>query len=170
MHPKTLKTPRKNNIFRLDLSTEDAAIEKPVANVSFYLNKTHIFEINSDITQRAHGPHRARLAHSCRTCVPYFVDFHHARKITSPRQKKKRGKYAEKKRRIFFDENRYALLNVTKRLHGKSKTTFIDMVGTTRPAPTGSGPEFFGAAGIPLAVAAVAGVNVDHRGHGCFCE
>ena len=85
-------------------------------------------------------------------------------------KKKKRGKYAGKKRRIIFDENRYALLNVTKRLHGKSKTTFIDMVGTTRPAPTGSGPEFFGAAGIPLAVAAVAGVNVYHRGHGCFCE
>ena len=165
-----METHRKINIFRLDLPTEDAAREKPFANVSFYLNKTHIFKINYDVAQRAHSPYQAHWAHSCRTCVPYFVDFHHARKITSPRQNKKRGKYAGKKRRIFFDENRYALLNVTKRLHGKSKTTFIDMVGTTRPAPTGSGPEFFGAAGIPLAVAAVAGVNVYHRGHGCFCE
>ena len=31
------------------------------------------------------------------------------------------------------------------------------MVDTTRPAPTAAGSEVFGAAGIPLAVAAVAG-------------
>ena len=85
---KVGKTLRKINIFRLDLLTEDAAIEKPFANVPFYSNKTHILEINSDIAQRPHGPHRAHLAHSCRTCAPYFVDFHHAKKITCPRQKK----------------------------------------------------------------------------------
>ena len=86
--PKTMKTPRKSNIFRLGLLTEDAAIEKPFANVPFYPNKTNILEINSDIAQRPHGPHRAHLAHSCRTCVPYFVNFHHAKKITCPRHKK----------------------------------------------------------------------------------
>ena len=42
---KTMKTHRKINISRLDLSTEDADREKPYAEVSFYLNKTHNFEI-----------------------------------------------------------------------------------------------------------------------------
>ena len=42
---QTMKTLRKINISRLDLSTEDADREKPYAEVSFYLNKTHIFEI-----------------------------------------------------------------------------------------------------------------------------
>ena len=42
---KTMKTPRKINISRLDLSTEDANREKPEAELSFYLNKSHVFEI-----------------------------------------------------------------------------------------------------------------------------
>jgi hypothetical protein len=42
-----MKTPRKINIFRLDLSTEDPVSEKPFADASFYLNKTHFFEIRS---------------------------------------------------------------------------------------------------------------------------
>ena len=87
-HRKTMETPRKINIFRLDLPTEDAAREKPFANVSFYLNKTHIFKINYDVAQRAHSPYQAHWAHSCRTCVPYFVNFHHPKKITCPRHKK----------------------------------------------------------------------------------
>ena len=42
---KTMKTPRKINISRLDLSTKEVARERPFVNVSFYFNKTHIFEI-----------------------------------------------------------------------------------------------------------------------------
>ena len=48
--PKTMKTHRKINIFRLDLSAEDAARSKPVADVSFYLNKLTFFTIHLDIT------------------------------------------------------------------------------------------------------------------------
>ena len=55
--------------------------------------------------------------------------------------------------------NIYALLNVTESCHKKSKTIFSDMVDTTVLAPTPSGPECFGAAGAPVAVAAVAGVE-----------
>jgi len=44
-----MKTHRKINIYRLDLSTEDAAREKPFADVSFHHNKTHILKINYDI-------------------------------------------------------------------------------------------------------------------------
>ena len=39
---KTMKTHSKINIFRIDLSTKGVTREKPFANVSFYLNKTHI--------------------------------------------------------------------------------------------------------------------------------
>ena len=46
---KTMKTQRKINIFRLDLSAEDAASYKPFADVSFYLNTTYIFKIHLDI-------------------------------------------------------------------------------------------------------------------------
>ena len=152
-----MKTHRKSNIFRMGLLTEDAAIEKPFANVPFYLNKTHILEINSDIAQRPHGPHRAHLAHSCRTCAPYFVDFHHAKKITCPRQKKHR-KNAGKKRQNFSDENRDALLNVTESGYGNSKTIFRVMVDAIVPSPAPSGPEWLGAALGAVAVAAVAGV------------
>ena len=42
VHPKTMKTPRTNYIFRLDLLAEDPAIEKPFANVPFYSIK-HTF-------------------------------------------------------------------------------------------------------------------------------
>ena len=67
-----MKTPRKIEIFRLDLSTEDVAREEPLADVSFYLDKTHIFEINYDIAQLVHGRLRG---HSCRTRVPHCVVF-----------------------------------------------------------------------------------------------
>ena len=69
---QVLQTPRKINIFRLDLATEDAASEKHFADVSFYLNKTHISEIDYEIARRAHGPLRA---HSCRARVPDCVIF-----------------------------------------------------------------------------------------------
>jgi len=59
----------------------------------------------------------------------------------------------------FCAEQIYALLNVTESCHKKSKTIFSDMVDTTVLAPTPSGPECFGAAGAPVAVAAVAGVE-----------
>ena len=78
-----MKTLRKSHIYRLDLLTEEAVIEKPFANVPFYRNKTHVLEINSDIAQRPHGPHRAHLAHSCRS-VPYFVDMREKNVKLSP--------------------------------------------------------------------------------------
>ena len=40
---KTKTLPRKTNISGMDLSTEDAAREKPFADVSFSLDKTPIF-------------------------------------------------------------------------------------------------------------------------------
>ena len=67
-----METHRKINIFRLDPATEDAASEKHFADVSFYLNKTHISEIDYEIARRAHGPLRA---HSCRARVPDCVLF-----------------------------------------------------------------------------------------------
>ena len=45
-----MKTLREINIFRMDLSTEDAVREALVANVSFYLNKTQIIDINYDFS------------------------------------------------------------------------------------------------------------------------
>ena len=42
---KTIKTHRKINIFRIELSTEAPTGEEPFAKSSFYFNKTHIFEI-----------------------------------------------------------------------------------------------------------------------------
>ena len=45
-----MKTLREINIFRMDLSTEDAATETLVANVSFYLNKHPIVETNYDFS------------------------------------------------------------------------------------------------------------------------
>jgi len=41
---KPMKTLHKTNFFRIRLSAKDATREKPFADVSFYLNKTHIFE------------------------------------------------------------------------------------------------------------------------------
>jgi hypothetical protein len=41
---KPMKTLHKTNFFRIHLSAKDATREKPFADVSFYLNKTHIFE------------------------------------------------------------------------------------------------------------------------------
>ena len=64
---QVMKTPRKINIFRLDLATEDAASEKHFANVSFYLIKIHFFEVEPDIARWAH---RALRAHSSRICIP----------------------------------------------------------------------------------------------------
>ena len=64
---KTMKTHRKINISRLDLSTKEVARERPCVNVSFYLIKTHFFEVEPDIARRAHG---ALRAHSSRTCIP----------------------------------------------------------------------------------------------------
>ena len=46
---KTMKTHRKINISRLNLSTKEVARERPFVNVSFYLNKTHFLEIEPDI-------------------------------------------------------------------------------------------------------------------------
>ena len=43
------KTHRKINIFRLDLATEDAASKKHFADVSFYLNKTQLFEMKVEL-------------------------------------------------------------------------------------------------------------------------
>ena len=40
---KTMKTPRKINISRLDLSTKEVAREMPFVNVLFYRNKTYLF-------------------------------------------------------------------------------------------------------------------------------
>ena len=109
-----METPRKINIFRLDLPTEDAAREKPFANVSFYLNKTHIFKINYDVAQRAHSPYQAHWAHSCRTCVPYFLMFIMPKK--SPvRGTKKRRKYAGKKRLISVSQKHLKQNVLTKR-------------------------------------------------------
>ena len=42
---KNIKTHRKITIFRIELSTEAPTGEEPFAKSSFYLNKTHIFEI-----------------------------------------------------------------------------------------------------------------------------
>ena len=39
---KAMKTRGKINIFRIYLSTEEVAREKPFANVSCYLNETHV--------------------------------------------------------------------------------------------------------------------------------
>ena len=89
---KVMKTHRKNNIFRLDLATEDAASEKHFADVSFYLNKTHISDIDYEIARRAHGPLRA---HSCRARVPDCVIFI-LPKNHPPESKKKHRKYAGK--------------------------------------------------------------------------
>ena len=52
---KTMKTHRKTNISRLDLSTKEVARERPCLNVSFYLIKTHSFEVEPDIARRATG-------------------------------------------------------------------------------------------------------------------
>ena len=95
---KVMKTHRKINIFRLDLATEDAASEKHFADVSFYLNKTHISEIDYEIARRAHGPLRA---HSCRARVPDCVIFI-LPKNYPPESKKKHCKYAGKKRSNFW--------------------------------------------------------------------
>ena len=94
---QVIKTPRKINMFRLDLATEDAASEKHFADVSFYLNKTHISEIDYKIARRAPGPLRA---HSCRARVPDCVLFI-LPKIHPPESKKKHRKYAGKKHHFF---------------------------------------------------------------------
>ena len=67
-----MKTLRKIENFRLDLSTEDVARGEPLADVSFCLDKTHIFEISYDIAQLVHGRLRG---HSCRTRAPHCVAF-----------------------------------------------------------------------------------------------
>ena len=85
------------------------------------------------------------------------------------RGKKKHRKNAGKKRQKFSDENRDALLNVTESGYENSKTIFRDMVDAIVPSPAPSGPEWLGAALGAVAVAAVAGVGPDHRGHGRFC-
>ena len=64
---KTIKTHRKINIFKTELSTEAPTGEEPFAKSSFYLNKTHFSEIEPDIARRALG---ALRAHSSRTCIP----------------------------------------------------------------------------------------------------
>ena len=98
---KVLQTPRKINIFRLDLATKDAASEKHIADVSFYVNKTTISEIDYEMARRAHGPLRA---HSCRARVPDCVLFILPTKITHPRAKKNIANMREKNIKILDAE------------------------------------------------------------------
>lgn len=85
-----MKTHRRINIFRLDLSTEDVAREEPLADVSFHFDKIRISKINYELAQLVHG----RLqGHSCRTRAPHCVVFMLPKKHLSETQKKHR-KYA----------------------------------------------------------------------------
>ena len=107
-----MKTLRKIDIVRLDLSTEDIAREEPLADVSFYLDITHISEISYDIAQLVHGRLRG---HCCRTRVPHCVVFMLPKNHLSETQKKHR-KYAGKKLHVFGVKNTsstMSLLNVT---------------------------------------------------------
>ena len=133
---KVIKTPRKINIFRLDLATKDAASEKHFADVSFYLNKTHISDIDYEIARRAHGPLRA---HSCRARVPDCVIFI-LPKNHPPESKKKHRKYAGKKDQTFGCQNHMEQNVLTKRNRLGSKPKLFRNRAVQLPRPDASRP------------------------------
>ena len=133
---KVMKTHRKINIFRLDLATEDAASEKHFADVSFYLNKTHISDIDYEIARRAHGPLRA---HSCRARVPDCVIFI-LPKNHPPESKKKHRKYAGKNDQTFGCQNHMEQNVLTKRNRLGSKPKLFRNRAVQLPRPDASQP------------------------------
>ena len=84
---KTMKTPRKVHVFRLDLSTDDPVSEEPVADASFYPNKTHILKIISARTENVLREKIRNAAQRLRQQSPDFIisnaaRFLYAKKMT----------------------------------------------------------------------------------------
>ena len=131
---KTIKTRRKINIFRIELSTEAPTGEEPFAKSSFYLNKTHIFEIGRARQKITIMGDNSKTAQRLPQYTSDFIKSRHTR--FWPR--KKLAPLCGEMRVNFRAQNQDALLNATtarpkfsKTLfgdHGRRKPTRADMV------------------------------------------
>jgi hypothetical protein len=109
---KTMKTLHKTNFFRIHLSAKDATREKPFADVSFYLNKTHIFE--DQLVYRTRPTNR-KIGLTGLTGPSSFLVFvfYHTQKNRFSRDQQKRRASAAKCVAISTSKKHMSLLNVT---------------------------------------------------------
>ena len=119
---KTMKTHRKINVFRLDLSTNDPVSEEPVADASFYPNKTHILKIISARTENVLREKIRNAAQRLRQQSPDFIISNAARFLYA----KKMAPLCGEMRAIFRSQKQDALLNVTNSSRKMSKTVFLE--------------------------------------------
>ena len=128
--------PRKIEIFRLDLSTEDVAREEPLADVSFYLDKTHIFEIGRAHQQKRDGGRNFKH----RTKAPTInLSFQQIPTHTFLNAKKNLHPSAAKCVQILGTKNasgQMSLLNVRWELHKISETNSGALENKTHPPPS----------------------------------
>ena len=106
---KPMKTLHKTNFFRIRLSAKDATREKPFADVSFYLNKTHIFE--DQLVYRTRPTNR-KIGITGLTGPSSFFVLYHTQKNRFSRDQQKRRASAAKCVAISTSKKHMSLLNV----------------------------------------------------------
>jgi hypothetical protein len=105
---KAMKTLHKTNFFRIHLSAKDATREKPFADVSFYLNKTHISE--DQLVYRTRPTNRKIGLAGLTGPSSFFLSY--SKKQVFERSKKRRAS-AAKCVAISTSKKHMSLLNVT---------------------------------------------------------
>ena len=118
---KTMKTHRKINVFRLDLSTNDPVSEEPVADASLN-NKTHILKIISARTENVLRETIRNAAQRLRQQSPDFIISDATRFLSA----KKMAPLCGEMRANFRSQKQDALLNVTNSSRKMSKTVFLE--------------------------------------------
>ena len=113
---KTMKTHRKINVFRLDLSTDDPVSEEPIADASFYFNKTHILKIVSARTENVLREKIRNAAQRLRQQSPDFIisnaaRFLYAKKNDTP-LRRTACKFPLTKTRCLTKRNKFIAKNV----------------------------------------------------------